>query len=183
MIRRSIELLALSLLLSIPAVAHETDSPFDQHFMTKMIPHHQMGIDMAKQCVAKATHEELKAMCRKIIEDQEKETAQMGSWLQAWYKNEHAAGHSQDAMMKQGQQMMKKMNGMSGAEFEKHFMNEMSQHHRQALKDAEACVSRASHAELKSLCTTMAESQRKEIEQMHAWLCSWYKDCHEAETH
>jgi len=68
---------------------------------------------------------------------------------------------------------------MTGAKYEVRFMNEMSKHHRGALKDLEPCVSRASHGELKSLCTTMAADQKKEIEQMHGWLCDWHKDCHE----
>jgi uncharacterized protein (DUF305 family) len=62
-------------------------------------------------------------------------------------------------------------------------MNEMSKHHQQALKDTKPCTERASHAELKSLCTTMTIDQQKEIDQMHAWLCGWHKECHDTAHH
>lgn len=159
-----------------PATAHAAD--FDQNFMGKMIPHHQMGIDMAKDCVQKATHEELKDLCRQIASKQQEETGKMGSWLDSWYKGRPGAKPSPE-MMKTMRQSMEKMKGMSGAAYEVHFMNEMSKHHREALKDIEPCVSRASHGELKNLCTTMAADQKKEIEQMHGWLCDWHKDCHQ----
>jgi uncharacterized protein (DUF305 family) len=158
-----------------PAAAHAAD--FDQQFLGKVIPHHQMGIDMAKDCLQKATHAELKDLCQQIVSKQQEERDKMRSWLQAWYQGKPGAKPSEE-MMKQSQQMMDMMKKMSGAEYEKHFMNHMSQHHQQGLKDIEPCVTRASHADLKNLCTTMAADQRKEIEQMHGWLCSWHKDCH-----
>ena len=165
---------------SVPSAAQETGGAFDRQFMGKMVHHHQMGIDMAKDCIAKASHDELKGLCQKIASDQQKENGTMRSWLAAWYNDKEAhTGHS-EAMMKQGQQMMAKLKGLSGAEYEIRFMNEMSKHHREAVKDSEDCVSRASHPELKNLCTKMVADQRKQIEQMHGWLCSWHKDCHEA---
>ena len=179
--RKLIGLLLLSVVLgsSSAVVAHENEAAFDQRFLSQMIPHHQMAMDMAKDCMAKATHDELKGLCRKISSDQEKEVATMRTWLGSWYKGQHAGGHS-EAMMKEGQQGMAKLKTLSGAEYEKQFMNEMSKHHRQAVKDSETCVSRASHPELKNLCTKMVAAQRKEIEQMHGWLCTWHKDCHGA---
>ena len=161
---------------------HAADKAFDQQFLGKMIPHHQMAIDMATDCVAKATHEELKGLCRQIATKQKEESGKMRSWLNAWYKGDAGHGPSQ-AMMKQSQQMMEKLKTLSGAEYEVRFMNEMSKHHKQALQDTKPCTERASHAELKSLCTTMTQDQQREVEQMHTWLCSWHKDCHGAADH
>jgi len=47
-----------------PVGAHAAG--FDQDFIGKMVPHHQMGIEMAKDCVQKATHRELKDLCQQI---------------------------------------------------------------------------------------------------------------------
>lgn len=166
-------LLAAVALTFGPTAAHAAN--FDQQFLGKMIPHHQMGVDMAQECIQKATHGELKDLCRQIASKQQEESGKMSSWLDSWYRGQPGAKPS---AMKNMQKNMQDLKAMTGAEYEIHFMNEMSSHHREALKDIEPCVSRASHGELKNLCTTMAADQRKEIEQMHGWLCDWHKDCH-----
>ena len=158
-----------------PTPAHAAD--FDQQFLGKMVPHHQMGIDMANDCVQKATHGELKDLCRQIASKQQDESGKMSSWLDSWYKGQPGAKPSPE-MMKKMQRSMEEMKAMTGVKYEVRFMNEMSKHHGEALKDIKPCVSRASHGELKSLCTMMAADQKKEIEQMHGWLCDWHKDCH-----
>jgi uncharacterized protein (DUF305 family) len=53
----------------------------DVDFRTHMIPHHQGAIEMAKVALQHAKHPETKAMAQKIIDDQEKETADMQAWL------------------------------------------------------------------------------------------------------
>ena len=53
----------------------------DIDFRTKMIPHHQGAIDMAKVALQYATNAETKAMAEAIIAAQEKEIAEMKSWL------------------------------------------------------------------------------------------------------
>ena len=160
-----------------PAAAHAAD--FDQQFLAMMIPHHQMAVDMARECVQQATHGELKNLCRQIASKQREEIGRMSSWVDSWYKRQPGAKPS-PSMMKQTQKSMREMKAMTGAEYEVRFMNEMSKHHREALKEVEPCLSRASHGELKGLCTTIAADQKKEIEQMHGWLCDWHKDCHTA---
>jgi uncharacterized protein (DUF305 family) len=100
----------------------------------------------------------------------------MRSWLGAWYGGQPAS-KPMPGMMKKQHDTMAEMKTLTGARYEVRFMNEMSQHRRQALKDSKPCVERASHAELKELCTRMT-TQQKEIDQTHAWLCDWHKDCH-----
>jgi uncharacterized protein (DUF305 family) len=46
-----------------------------------MIPHHQGAIDMAKVELAHGKDAELRKMAQKIVDDQEKEIAQMQEWL------------------------------------------------------------------------------------------------------
>jgi uncharacterized protein (DUF305 family) len=53
----------------------------DVDFRTKMIPHHQGAIDMAKVALAHAKDETTKAMAAQIIKDQEREIAEMREWL------------------------------------------------------------------------------------------------------
>ena len=57
----------------------------DRDFMMMMTPHHQSAVDMAKIELRRGTHPELKAMARDIIESQDREIAQMRTWLKRWY--------------------------------------------------------------------------------------------------
>ena len=53
----------------------------DVDFVRNMIPHHQGAIDMAKVELQYGKDPALKEMAQKIIADQEKEIAQMQTWL------------------------------------------------------------------------------------------------------
>jgi len=53
----------------------------DIDFRTKMIPHHQGAIDMAKVALTHAKDETTKTLAAQIIKDQEREIAEMREWL------------------------------------------------------------------------------------------------------
>ncbi len=53
----------------------------DVDFRTHMIPHHQGAVEMAKVALKHAKDPETKKMAQKIIDDQEKEIAEMQAWL------------------------------------------------------------------------------------------------------
>ena len=61
------------------------DSAYDKRFIDMMIPHHQGGVDMARDAEAKAVHRELKDLARSIAADQEREIARMTEWREKWY--------------------------------------------------------------------------------------------------
>jgi uncharacterized protein (DUF305 family) len=76
--------------VAAPAVANEpaptrAQAQYEIRFMTDMIDHHQMAINMSQICLTNATHEELKAMCADIIAAQQQEIVTMQTWLQDWY--------------------------------------------------------------------------------------------------
>ncbi|WP_246215845.1 CopM family metallochaperone [Microvirga makkahensis] len=53
----------------------------DVDFRTHMIPHHQGAVEMAKVALKHTKDPETKRMAQKIIDDQEKEIAEMQDWL------------------------------------------------------------------------------------------------------
>lgn len=53
----------------------------DVDFASMMIPHHKSAIDMSKAVLKYGTHQEIKTMAQKMITDQEKEIAELKSWL------------------------------------------------------------------------------------------------------
>jgi uncharacterized protein (DUF305 family) len=76
-------------------MGHDLDAlqgadPFDKAFIEQMIPHHRMAVMMAQMALPRATHDELKALLRNIIDDQSAEIAQMKGWYHDWYKAEYS---------------------------------------------------------------------------------------------
>ena len=86
-------LLSFTLLLIMAfAGAALADGPVDGRtgraeirFLEGMIDHHQMALDMANQCVERASTEEVQAVCAAVIAAQTPEIEQMQAWLRDWY--------------------------------------------------------------------------------------------------
>jgi uncharacterized protein (DUF305 family) len=57
----------------------------DRMFLRMMIPHHQLAIDMARDALTNAQHDELKGLAREIIVGQSAEITEMEGYLRAWY--------------------------------------------------------------------------------------------------
>lgn len=148
------------------------EANYEIKFMTDMIDHHHMAIMMSEVCVAKAVHEELRALCQDIITAQQAEIQQMQGWLKDWYGITYAPKMKQSDM-----RMMEKLAAMSPEEFEVAFMEMMVKHHEKAVKEGEHCLEKAYHAELISLCESIIETQSEEIDLMESWLCAWYGRC------
>lgn len=64
----------------------KTGDELDKIFLTDMIVHHQGAVDMAKALLKETKRPELQKMAKDIIEVQNKEIAQMESWLTTWFK-------------------------------------------------------------------------------------------------
>jgi uncharacterized protein (DUF305 family) len=195
---RAVPLLALAVMFALGACADSPTGPaealvpdnrprlnaaapdrraarFEIDFMQDMIDHHAMAVEMAEICLGKAVHEELRALCENIIAAQSAEIEQMQSWLRDWY------GISYEPRMKQGdERMLERLASLSGAQFEIEFMQMMIQHHERAIREAEDCLRRAYHRQLRRLCENIIETQSAEIEQLQTWLCEWYDICEES---
>lgn len=66
-------------------ISSDESQPFDQHFITAMISHHQGAIEMAQMAQSMAEHQEIKELADAIITAQQAEIAQMQQWEQAWF--------------------------------------------------------------------------------------------------
>ena len=145
---------------------------YEVRFMTEMIDHHAMAIEMAELCLTRAIHQELLEMCQQIIAAQSQEIATMQAWLADWY------GVNYGPQMTRGmQRQLEQMASMTGAEFEIAFMKSMIRHHWKAVVRASGCIDRAYHEELVEMCTEIVEAQVAEITQLRTWLCEWYGIC------
>lgn len=183
--------LAIAFVHSPPALAHEhpaapargasarrSSAQYEIKFLKDMIVHHQMAVMMSEDCMKRATHDELKGMCRSMAADQAGEIRQMRTWLHEWHNV------NVDSTMKHG--VMNAMNGMasmkrlarlSGREYEIAFMKDMATHHGMAVQRADECKKRARHPELIALCDAIETNQTREIAQFKDWRCKWYQQC------
>ena len=65
-------------------LSEKSGTEFDLAFIEGMIPHHQGAIDMAKQALSQADHEELKELAEQMIASQQAEIDKMREWQKAW---------------------------------------------------------------------------------------------------
>jgi uncharacterized protein (DUF305 family) len=170
-------LLAFALVTPGQASANEPaprpgTAQFEIKFMSDMIDHHAMAIEMGTVCLDKAVHDELKELCADIVSTQQQEIETLQGWLESWY------GVSYEPEMTPGDmKKVERLASLSGAEFEIEFMEMMSKHHARAIKMATRCLDRADHEELLALCDNIVATQSAEIQQMSTWLCDWYGIC------
>lgn len=144
-------------------------------FLDTMPMHHKMAIDMANLVESRAAHAELKALAKKMIEDQQKETTELKGWREQWY-----AGKP-DAMNLKMPGMSESMKGMSmnklaaakGEAFDLMFIDMMSHHHMGAIKMAQAAQPKLQHAEVKDFAKKLVASQKEELAQMKDWKKNW----------
>jgi uncharacterized protein (DUF305 family) len=147
---------------------------FEVDFMTQMIDHHAMAVEMADLCIDRATHPDLRVLCEGIASSQSQEIETMQSWLHDWYGVSH-----EPEMTPADMQELEMLASLAGADFEIEFMRSMIRHHEKAITEAEGCLDHASHDELLGLCADIIATQSAEVEQMQSWLCHWYGRCRE----
>lgn len=80
-------------------------------------------------------------------------------------------GHMEEAM----DGMMANLDGKSGDEFDKAFIDEMILHHQGAIEMANSALIKASHQEIKDLSQGIINAQTDEINKMRTWKSQWYK--------
>jgi uncharacterized protein (DUF305 family) len=163
-------------------------------FLEGMIDHHQMALDMANDCLAKAEAEPVRDLCARIIDAQSAEIALMGGWLLAWYNIAYTplsmmemltpepaagghsghAGHGGMAMPQTDPPMMMGMfaglNRLEGRAYDIAWLEAMIDHHDDALHMSERILERAQHDDLIALAATIIDAQTAEIALMETMI-------------
>lgn len=154
-----------------------TGETYDRNFIANMIAHHQGAVDMAKAAQSNAKHSELKTMADNIVTAQEKEIADMLAWQKDWgYPStsaENMQDHSAMGMMDSMSGMMMELEGKTGDDFDKAFLEQMILHHQGAIDMAAPGKDNASRQEVKDLSSAIVNDQMKEIAQMRTWQNEW----------
>lgn len=150
---------------------------YDKAFLANMIAHHQGAVDMAKLAQTNAKHAELKSMADDIVSAQEAEIAEMTKWQSSWGYPSTSADNMQDhsamGMMDEMSGMMTALEGKTGDEFDKAFLEQMIMHHQSAIDMAAPADTNASRQEVKTLASEIVAAQTLEIKQMKQWQSDW----------
>jgi uncharacterized protein (DUF305 family) len=155
-------------------------APYDLQFIDTMTHHHEGAVTMAKMVLAKSNNEELKKFAQKIIDDQQKEIAQMKDWREKWFAGKPPAlnmempGMTDSVKMMSGEEM-EKMSAMKGRDFDLHFLEMMILHHQDAVEMANDALEKAEHQEIKTLAKQIFMEQEAEIKKMAEWKTAWSK--------
>ena len=142
-----------------------TGKPFEASFLTNMIHHHKMAIQMSKLAHGRSS-DALHDLSHEMMDKQESEIEQMTKWLKEWHGHKPAEMNHNDRSMEKSIAALEKLRQLKGAEFDKLFVQEMTTHHLQGIQLAELAKSKADHPELRQLGTKMVTDQQKDIQKM-----------------
>jgi uncharacterized protein (DUF305 family) len=172
--RRFVGVLALAFAITLMLVpVSQASGPagrYDRAFLTEMIGHHAMAVDMADMAREKATHDELRQAAGEIIRTQSAEIRRMRAWLRDWYGQRRVRpelGHEEMAQMEE-------LEAATGSAFEIRFLALMTVHHTLAVERAQIALERAKHPRIRKLARAIVRAQQREIDQFRDWLVAWY---------
>ena len=161
--------LVLGALIAPTAQSAAPKGAFDRAFMTEMVSHHGMAVDMAEMARGKATHPDLRQAADDIIRTQTAEIKRMQRWLKRWY------GRTvRPRMTHQDMEDMAELERATGAEFELRFMSLMTVHHTLAIERAGIARRRARHRQVRRLARAIVSAQEREIKQFRDRTVEWY---------
>lgn len=148
--------------------AMQTSGSPDNDFAAMMKTHHMGALEMAKLEVAQGQEPQLKQMAQKMIDEQQREIAELNTFLSG-----HTAHGGGDAFHKEvmGQMNNMKMDMDHSGSIDKQFAQMMVPHHQGAIDMAKAYLESGAHEEkLKTMANKIITDQQKEIQELQAWL-------------
>ncbi|MDF1523069.1 MAG: DUF305 domain-containing protein [Trueperaceae bacterium] len=138
-------------------------------FLVHMIPHHREAVASAQALGTVTERPELLALVDAIVTSQTAEIEAMEGWLDAWYPNVVRDVAYAPMMRDLGPDAVV-------ADVERAFLEDMVGHHMMAVHEAQTLLvgGFAEHAEVADLARSIVNAQMGEMQQMMAWLGTWY---------
>ena len=161
---------------SVDAVNNEADIAFSQG----MIVHHRGALAMAELAATKAQSPEVQALAARIAEAQEPEIETMTSFLDTWGEDVPEGMQMGDMGGMEGMAMggmdmeesMAQLEAASGADFDRMFLEMMTEHHAEAVEMAQVEQADGENPQAVELAATIEADQAAEIEEMQQLLQS-----------
>ncbi|MEV4423364.1 DUF305 domain-containing protein [Patulibacter sp. NPDC049589] len=156
----------------------------DRAFVTQMIPHHQMAVEMAGDTRAGAEHAEIRALGRAIVAGQTPEITAMRAIAKRLGVAPAAGTMDHGAMTAAAATLGLSMDDMgmsmdttslkTARPFDRAFVDAMIPHHQGAIRMARAELARGGDAALQRIAAGIVAAQTREIRRMNAWRKAWY---------
>jgi len=156
---------------STPASGGHNDA--DVQFTQNMVVHHEGAIAMADLAASTTTAAEIKSLAQRISAAQGPEITKMNSWLTEW--DAPSAGQADMSGMDMGgmkmdglsqDEAMTELGAKTGADFDRRFLQLMTEHHRGAIDMAKTELSSGSNPQARELAQTIIDAQQMEIAEM-----------------
>lgn len=141
--------------------------PYDLRFLDELIAHHQGGKMMAEVALRKASHQELKDMAQKTIDQHTKEIDQMNKWTNRWFT---AYPEHNDRSIEMD---MAKLEQLSGNDFDLAYLDSMIMHHPSAIYLAIEALQKSNRSDIRELAAKIKKGQIKELEHMRMLRSQW----------
>lgn len=147
----------------------------DVTFAQGMIVHHEGALEMAQMADGRAQNPQVLDLADRIEAAQDPEIKTMTSWLEDWDQPtsaDESGGMDMEGGMDMGGMNMD-MSGLeaaSDAEFDRMWLEMMTEHHRGAVDMAETEIADGQNAEAIALAEQIVESQSAEIDEMETLL-------------
>ena len=149
----------------------------DVQFARDMIVHHQQAVVMADLAATLAQNPEVKVLADKIRVAQQPEIDTMTGWLREWDQPVAPSdmGGMDHGAMDMGDMEMDTsgLEAAAGTEFDRMFLEMMTEHHRGAIEMAEQVLREGENPRVADLARHIIDTQRAEIDQMTAWRQQW----------
>ena len=160
------------------AHASTSSTDYERQFLENRIHYYQEEAMMGDLCVQKAARPDLRNFCRQGLTDQASKSKMLQDWLSAWYGAGGAAFPASDEHASEFfKNILSGARSKAGAEFEAEFLAALRLHHHHGIDDLTECSSRSSRSELSRYCEQELAAEKKDINQMTAWICDWFRDC------
>jgi uncharacterized protein (DUF305 family) len=161
---------------------NEQHNDADVTFAQAMIPHHAQALSIADVALLKAESADVRALAEQIQAAQVPEIETMTTWLANWgaevpatsrdHGAEHGGGMSGDMPGMMTDEEMAQLEGSSGAEFDRMFLEMMIRHHHGAIEMAATEQADGQNADAVSLAQEIEASQVQEVTEMQTLLQS-----------
>jgi uncharacterized protein (DUF305 family) len=142
----------------------------DVAFATNMIPHHRQAVELSALVPDRSTNAELVALAQQISAAQQPEINVMKVFLVQWNENPDTnSGHAGHGNAMQGMvdaATVTKLESLTGAEFDKLWLESMIGHHQGAIEMAKAEIANGDNVDAKNLAKNIVTTQEAEIGQM-----------------
>ena len=154
---------------SAPAPVSTGFNETDVMFLQMMVPHHHQGIAIVRLAAERADRPEVTVLAAAIESTQASEVAEMAQWLRSWSQPataDPAAHAAHGGMSGTSEAEISQLRGVTGAEFERAFLNMMIAHQDDAVQLARMEVAGGLNPPARDFAQRIDQSRTAQISQM-----------------